>query len=563
MAVSRKPAEPKIKPQPGPQTAFLECDADIAIYGGAAGGGKTYALLIDALRLRNVPRGRAVIFRRTTKQLKKAGSVWDTAMELYTQFKGVTYRTTEMDFQFPGGGYISLNHMELESNRYDWQGSQVDFIGYDELTQFYETQFWYLVSRMRGSSGIKPWLRATCNPIPIDDPVGGWVNRLIEWYYDHDTGYAIPERSGVIRWFYRVDAVDDDGKDEIKWYDSKEEAMEANPIMAAIGEPKSFTFICSKLDDNPALLKQNPGYKANLMSMEKVEREQLLMGNWVIRKDMQGVIYHLPSENIFDDNHPEYSRLKESLYWSAPIIGGWDFGSGESLLCCILGLLDLKHNDRLWIDNCFPWEQTSWRVASDDVKEWTAERYFDEYGRRQGANLHFGDPAGASKESDQSSWIANLRRGGIPLFRLPPQINTRQEIEWGFKRVQLMINDDRLMIHKRCDYLIRCMRNWRRNIPDGVQIDFISKKYIEPRADVWSHGGMALMYQIVGMMMYLKSLRKGNKEIRRTKELPGREAPGEPSVDAPRLGTGSLSKLLPGRVSTPAGRSFPNPRSLV
>lgn len=182
---------------------------------------------------------------------------------------------TTLDWHFPSGATISFRHMEHDSTRLEWQGSQLAYSGWDELTHFSEIQFFYLVSRMRSTSGVRPYMRATCNPDP-----DSWVRKFIAWWIDETTGYAIPERSGVIRWMLRAE--DDDSP---RWFDSREAALAARGelrLPEAV-QPKSVTFIKSDVYDNKVLLEKDPAYLANLYSLPKVEREQLLGGNWNIR----------------------------------------------------------------------------------------------------------------------------------------------------------------------------------------------------------------------------------------------------------------------------------------
>jgi predicted phage terminase large subunit-like protein len=256
----------EVKPQPGPQTDFLATSADIAIYGGAAGGGKTWALLMEAIRYQEkVANFMAVFFRRTTPQIKNPGGLWDESVALYTGF--AKPRQQGLEWIFPMGGRVKMAHMEYEANAHDWQGSQVPLICFDELTHFTERQFWYLFSRNRSTTGVPAYIRASCNPDP-----DSWVAGFIEWWIDQDTGYAIPERSGVVRWFVRIG-------EKIEWDDSREALIQRFPILL----PKSVTFIPSKLSDNRILMRKDPGYLANLMALGRVERERLLNGNWRVR----------------------------------------------------------------------------------------------------------------------------------------------------------------------------------------------------------------------------------------------------------------------------------------
>ncbi len=257
-----------IGPQPGPQRQFLETTADIALYGGAAGGGKSYALLLEPLRHYENPKFGAVIFRRNSVQVRNEGGLWDESVDLYVKLNSHP-REYALEHEFPSGARVKFAHLELDRSVYDWHGSQIAMIGFDELTHFTAKQFWYMLSRNRSASGVPAYMRATCNP-----DADSWVAKLIEWYIDQETGYAIPERSGVLRWLVRLD-------DALHWGDSKEELIER--FAGRRVKPLSFTFIPSKLEDNQILLKNNPGYEAGLEALNLIERERLRYGNWKIK----------------------------------------------------------------------------------------------------------------------------------------------------------------------------------------------------------------------------------------------------------------------------------------
>lgn len=256
----------EIRPQPGPQEMFLSSHADIVIYGGAAGGGKTFGLLLDSLRDNDNSAANCVIFRRTTKDIRKAGGLLDNTYDLYPLFDA-KLNDNLLTWSFPSGYVVQLAHMEHEKNRLDWQGAQIAKIFFEELTHFTEKQFWYLFSRNRSTCGIAPYVRATCNP-----ESDHWVGRLLDWWIDAD-GFAIQERSGIIRYFIRQ-------HDEIIWRDTAEELIEE---FGADEDPISFTFIAAKLEDNPILMQKDPDYLKKLRAMDAVTRAQLLGGNWKIK----------------------------------------------------------------------------------------------------------------------------------------------------------------------------------------------------------------------------------------------------------------------------------------
>lgn len=284
-----------ISPQAGPQEMFLASTADVAIYGGAAGGGKSYALLLEPLRHYHNPKFSAVIFRRNSTQVRNTGGLWHESMAMYHQLNGHP-REAFLEWIFPSGAKVKFAHLELERTIYDWQGSQIALLCFDELTHFSETQFCYMLSRNRSVSGVPGYVRATCNP-----DASSWVRTWIDWYID-DKGYAIPERSGVLRWFIRKD-------DQIIWGDSRQELLD---IYGATELPKSFTFIPSRLADNKILMEKDPSYLSNLQALSKVDRERLLYGNWNI-KPSAGNFFNRAWFEFWDEVPHGYNKAVR--YW--------------------------------------------------------------------------------------------------------------------------------------------------------------------------------------------------------------------------------------------------------
>lgn len=242
---------------------FLSTAADIAIYGGSAGGGKSYALLLEPLRHHQNAKFGAVVFRRNATQVRNEGGLWDESCQVYPLL-GAKPREISLEWKFPSGMRVSFAHLEYDKTVLEWQGAQIPLICFDELTHFTEQQFFYMLSRNRSSSGVKGYVRASTNP-----DSESWVRALIDWWIGTD-GLPIKERSGVLRWFIR------DGN-EMLWGDSREELVEK---YGAHQQPKSLTFISAKLADNKILMQKDPGYLANLMSLDRVERARLLEGNW-------------------------------------------------------------------------------------------------------------------------------------------------------------------------------------------------------------------------------------------------------------------------------------------
>jgi predicted phage terminase large subunit-like protein len=251
------------------QAAFLSTSADIAVYGGAAGGGKSYALLLECLRHTDNAAFGAVVFRRTFPQITREGGLWDSSMDLYSGI-GAKPNQSGLVWKFESGAKVKFAHLQHEKDKLDWQGSQLPLICWDELTHFTESQFFYMLSRNRSLCGVKPYIRATCNP-----DADSWVAKLIEWWIDQETGIAIPERSGKIRYFVRIN-------EQLEFADTAEELTSR---FGSSIHPKSLTFIPASVYDNVDLMRTNPEYISNLMAMSLVERERLLGGNWKVRNE--------------------------------------------------------------------------------------------------------------------------------------------------------------------------------------------------------------------------------------------------------------------------------------
>lgn len=259
----------QIGPQPGPQTRFLSSPADVVVYGGSAGGGKTWGLLLEPLRHIHNPGFGATIFRRTYPRITAQGGMWEESAKLYPLL-GARSNNTDLLWRFPGGATIRFAHLQHDDSVLDYHGSQIALLCFDELPEFTERQFWYMFSRNRSTCGVRPYVRSTCNP-----DADSWVATLIAWWINQETGLAIPDRSGVLRWFVRIG-------DDLMWGDSREEMVERyGPKIF----PKSLTFIPASVYDNRKLLERDPGYLANLMALPRVDQERLLGGNWKVKEE--------------------------------------------------------------------------------------------------------------------------------------------------------------------------------------------------------------------------------------------------------------------------------------
>jgi predicted phage terminase large subunit-like protein len=310
MTAAAIPEQTRFEAQPGFQRKFLASRASIVIGGGAAGCGKTYASIIDAARHVGVPGYAAVFFRRTTKQVKNPGGLWDESRRVYPLL-GAKANETDLEWEWSTGAKVKMAHLEHPKNIFDWQGAQVSRFEFDELPHFTEEMFFYMLSRNRSTCGVRPRMRATCNP-----DADSWVAKIIEWWIDQNEssdryGLPLPEREGVLRFFVR-------SGEEMIWADTREEAARLGGVSSDV--PRSLTFIPGRLDENKILEKADPSYRHRLMAMSRVERERLLNGNWKAKATAGS--YFKRSEVTLISGQPPASEV-------ASIVRCWDLAATE------------------------------------------------------------------------------------------------------------------------------------------------------------------------------------------------------------------------------------------
>lgn len=225
----------------------------------------------------NNPKFNTVIFRKNFTQIMNAGGLYDASNEIYRKYPGAYPRKTpQPQWYFPSGARVFFRQLERDDSIYGFQGAEICLLEFDELTHFSEKQFFYMLSRNRSTCGVRPYCRCSTNP-----DADSWVAKFIQWWWNPETGYAIPERSGKIRYMARIN-------EEIVWGSTPEEvvkhAEEADyDVTITKDDIKSVSFVLSTIYDNQVLMKADPGYMANLKALSVVERERLLFGNWKIK----------------------------------------------------------------------------------------------------------------------------------------------------------------------------------------------------------------------------------------------------------------------------------------
>jgi len=250
---TKKAREVIFKPNDGPQTAFLSANEQEVLYGGAAGGGKSYAMLADPVRYLNNEHAKMLLVRKSTEELRELVSV---SKVLYPKaIPGIKFLERDKTWVAPSGATLWMSYLDADDDVTRYQGQAYNWIGFDELTQWATPFAWnYMRSRLRTTkaSGLKLYQRATTNPGGAGH---GWVKKA----------FIDPAKPGKPFW-----AIDPETGETLTW--------PANHARA--GEPLfQRRFIPATLYDNPYLAEDGM-YEANLMSLPEHQRKQLLEGNW-------------------------------------------------------------------------------------------------------------------------------------------------------------------------------------------------------------------------------------------------------------------------------------------
>jgi hypothetical protein len=241
-------------PNPGPQEDFLASSEQEVLYGGAAGGGKSYAMVADPVRYFNNGQSRALLVRRSTEELRELISV---SKQLYPRaIPGIKFMERDKTWVAPSGATLWMSYLDRDDDVMRYQGQAFNWIGLDELTQWPSPFAWnYMRSRLRATSASKLplYMRATTNP---GGPGHFWVKKtFIDPAPSNTAFHATDENGEVIAW-------------------PKGHRREGEPLFKR-------RFIPANLFNNPYLAEDGM-YEANLLSMPEHQRRQLLDGDWSI-----------------------------------------------------------------------------------------------------------------------------------------------------------------------------------------------------------------------------------------------------------------------------------------
>lgn len=218
---------------------------DEVLFGGAAGGGKSDALVIEALRQVHIPQYKGLLMRKTYPQLSE---IIDKSHNYYKRVcPKAKFNDSKHVWTFPSGAKIVFGSLQHSKDKHNYQGKAFDFIGVDEATHFTEEEYVYLLSRNRPNcADTQVYMRLTANPGGIGH---AWVkSRFIS---------PVPP---MTRQIISVDVPKEDGSIE------KREMTRM--------------FVPSSLYDNKKLMENDPQYIVRLASLPEAERNALLYGNW-------------------------------------------------------------------------------------------------------------------------------------------------------------------------------------------------------------------------------------------------------------------------------------------
>jgi len=256
------------------QRMFLTCKADIVIYGGGAGCGKSHCALLKALGQIKDPNFRAVFIRQTRTQLLQSGGLVDEAKQMYKQFKP-RFHEQKLSATFPSGSVISFAGLDRAEDRYNFDGGQYSLVVFDEAQHQQEVSVLYLMSRLRSKAQMSSQLVMTCNPL-----YNSFLRHWVEWHLDPETGIPIPERDGVIRFF-----TNDGGK--VVFAETKEQMLRLVPHIKE-EHILTITFVSANIFDNPIGIQKNPKYLAFLLGLKRIEKMRLLEGSWYAKEESAG-----------------------------------------------------------------------------------------------------------------------------------------------------------------------------------------------------------------------------------------------------------------------------------
>ena len=287
----------------GFQEKVLTSMADFTIIGGKRGGGKSRAMNMVPLYGLDVVGYGCNGFRKEEQDVREG--LWTDAVELYRGFGEITDSSMIIKFN-NGASKIVYSHLQNEENvDRRFRGRQMPCILIDELSQFQEKTFFTMVGSNRNTLGIRNKFVASTNPVGDDH----WIFQLIKWYIDPVTLTIIPERSGVMRYFYRPS----ENVTDIIWGDTREEVYELakhyiddiydESLEGSVDKMSliaSFVFIEGQLSENKTLNKKDTSYLGRLNAQGSAQAYRDIKGIWQKNDSSYGLLSRSDLDATFE-----------------------------------------------------------------------------------------------------------------------------------------------------------------------------------------------------------------------------------------------------------------------
>ena len=424
------------------QLEFLQATEFEVLYGGAAGGGKTDALIIDAMGLGHHYKGvhtpciqhpayRALILRTTFPELKE---VVDRGRKYFeTACPGAFWHGGDKEFRFPSGARIEMGYIARTDDQYQYQSREFQYVGWEELTEhpfgnLQDSPYGYLLSRIRGPAELPKYCRATCNP-------GGPGHEAVKAYWQ------IPDEGSATLF----DVEYEDGNESFK---------------------RRRRFIPARLGDNSHI---GPEYRRNLLMMSEQNKRALLEGRWDIY-EVDGAILAPQMVRAFEED-----RIGEfPVRGGSPVNTFWDIGRNSTAIA-------FHQRNGSW-DDWVDYEELSGEGAEDAAKIVKGKDYV--YGKHY--LPHDVQNADWSATKDRKAILEGL---GIRPIVVVPRV---REIATGIELLRLAFNTYRFNKPK-VEQLLKCLKNYK------FERDELRNVYKpEPAKDWASHGTDAVRQHAQG-----------------------------------------------------------------
>lgn len=297
------------------QRRFLSLECREALYGGAAGGGKSDALLMASLKHVDHPGWAAMLFRKTHADLALEGALMDRAHE-WLGGTDAHWDGQNKKWTFPSGATLSFGYMDDPKAHFRYKSSEFTFIGFDQLEQMPEVQYRYMFTRMRSTHGIPTEMRGSANPGDIGHD---WIKRR----------FGIP--------------------DDIDF--------------GAVYENEGRYFVPARLEDNPTMPSE---YEVNLREVDDVTFQQLRWGKWI--RDTTGLVY-----SSWDDakcTTDELPKLPAGEQWRYLL--ACDFGVTDPT--AYVELAFTRHNPTVYVTRSDQWTDLAPSDTAELARVWEKER---------------------------------------------------------------------------------------------------------------------------------------------------------------------------------------------